>query len=118
MDWSFNISVVFTGIVIVFLVLIILVLLVWLNGVVFFNIKSSKKQESISNPNHKNTSKILYTEHESEQEIVAAISACIGCIISNENPQKTFRIKKTINNSNENRPIWNTAGIYDNIKQI
>ncbi len=118
MDWSFNIAVVFTGIVIVFLVLIILVLLVWLNGAIFSNIKSSKNQENISNNNYKSSPKTLYNESGTEQEIIAAISACINCIMSNENPEKKFKIKKIINNSNGNRPIWSTAGIYDNIKQI
>lgn len=143
MDWSFNLSVVFTGLFVVFLVLILLVGVVWAMGVIFNHIEETKKAKlkstSSTNVNDSNTQNfrsddlnssfaidknISTSMDDSEDlELVACISGCISAIISSEEEDSKGNnyIIKSIKPSpdtlgQKSRPVWGDAGVFDNTK--
>lgn len=131
MDWSFNISVVLTGIVIVFIVLILLVILVKIVGG-FFTLTRSKPNtqpatippkpaEFNSMPNLANAQ-----TNDSDDEIIAVISAAIYSVVSSDrnitgihidnitpcdNKSNSITVNKTFYSSD-----WSHAGVINNTK--
>lgn len=118
MDWTSGISVVLTGVSVVFSVLIILVFLVWAVGKIFISVEASKKQkmkQAAPVPQSKQAPKVEYIEEGISDEVVAAITAAISTVMSSEGNANGFAVK-SIKRVKEGRSAWNSAGIMENTR--
>lgn len=127
-EWGFSLSVVITGLVVVFVVLLLLVGFCILTGKIFTALDSKKKSKAeleIIGGSDGPTA-IPYTSEETappeaepeveegiSAETVAAISAAISVILSEEGNNQPFAVK-SIKRTREARPAWKTAGIQEN----
>lgn len=120
-------SVVVTGIVVVFIALIILIIAVSLFGKIFTKIDDAKKNKSNTNTEVKTqtpVAKAPVVQAVSAAEetvdgipgsVVAAITAAIACVLASEGDAKPF-VVKSIKRVKESRNVWNMAGILENTK--
>lgn len=125
-DWGFSWSVVFTGLVVVFAILILLVLLCTLMGKAFESkdkrksLKDSNSQSSTSSVNSKTnvqggTAVVKMVQDGISEEVVAAITAAVSVIMSEDGIKRPFAVK-SIKRSRDTRSAWNVAGIQDNTR--
>lgn len=127
-DWGFSLSVVFTGLVVVFVVLLLLVGFCILSGKIFTSLDNKKKSKAeleIIGGSDGPTAIFLASKEtappEAEPEVeegisdetVAAISAAISVIMTNEGNNQPFAVK-SIKRTKDARPAWKTAGIQEN----
>ena len=112
-------TVVFTGLVVVFVALILLVLFVSLFGKIFdyINMPKEKKQklnsESEKDNVINNLSAVPDVEDGISDEIVAVISAAVATLNSNSNGI-TYSVKSIKKSDNSSRRAWANAGIMEN----
>lgn len=126
MDWAFVMSVVCTGILVVFIALIVLIIIVQATGKIFQILDEKSKKNEIQvtvAPKAAPTviavpvspAKSVTTDGGITDEIVAAISAAISCVMMADGNNKPFVIK-SIKQSTAGRNAWNMAGISDNTR--
>lgn len=122
MDWGQTLSVVFTGMTVVFLALIILIFVIWLMGKIMAASQNKKKQnaaETIAVTTPAAPAPVQAVAVESENgltdDVVAAIAAAITCVMSAEGNQVPFAIK-SIKRVKEARNAWNMAGVMENTR--
>ena len=101
------ITVLLTGIMIVFSVLILLTLIIKLYGTII-----TKLQNNSSNIKKDTYKHISSSDNEIDDEIVAVISAAVASMYSNEHVYKIKNIKQVFND----RPAWGLASIIENTK--
>lgn len=116
MNSEFIMSVVFTGLTVVFIGLLLLVFFVWLFGK-FFTKKPSLKK--VSKPTEKiqvQTSQPSAPKVENgiSDEVVAVISAAIAAMSSEDG--KTFAIRSIKSTKSTGRSAWATAGVVNNTR--
>lgn len=126
MNISEVMSVVVTGMVVVFLALIILIVVVSLFGKIFTKLDNAKKNKNNSAAEVKpqtpaaNASVVQAVSAAEETDgvsgsIVAAITAAIACVLASEGEAKPF-VVKSIKRVKDSRNVWNMAGIMENTK--
>ena len=129
MDWGSVLSVVVTGMLVVFLALIILIIAVYIMGAIFSAAGNAKKNKTndnqvVSQPKAEpvNTvSAVPVTKAVGEVadgvpgDVVAAITAAVACVLSSEGNTKPFTVK-SIRPVRGARNPWNMAGIVENTK--
>lgn len=117
MDSGYIITVVITGLLVVFLGLFILIAFVSLLGVIF-NKKPNKKKKS---DNVIKQEKIVekpvapLVEDGVSEEIVAVITAAVAAMSSEESSFTIRGIKKA---KNSGRSVWAAAGLQDNTRSF
>ncbi|MFZ2539422.1 MAG: OadG family transporter subunit [Oscillospiraceae bacterium] len=124
-NWGYELAVVIVGLVVVFAVLLILVVLCELMGNTFKNIDKNKKAKLDAKTNETKEDKATsnsvikavanatpVVESGITDDVVAAISAAIACIMGSGNK---FAVK-SINRVKGSRPAWNMAGIAENTR--
>lgn len=122
MDWSwadtFNVAI--TGIAVVFIALIVLILVVWVVGKIFESIDAKKNGNSAGNGKSEvavvSAPKVAgpLVEDGLTDEVVAAITAAIACVMTENGAVKPFRVK-TIQRIGS-RNVWNMAGLMENTR--
>ena len=122
MGWGEMLSVVVTGLVVVFLALIILIIVVSLVGKLFTAKKTTAPKDEPpkvqSQPAAKPVVKaaaVPQVENSISDEVVAAISAAVACVMSEEGEAKPFVIK-SIKRTRGARNAWNLAGLAENTR--
>ncbi len=116
MNSEFIMSVVFTGLTVVFIGLLLLVFFVWLFGKFFTKKPPTKK---VSKPVEKvqvKSSQLSAPKIENgiSDEVVAVISAAIAAMSSADG--KTFAIRSIKATKATGRSAWATAGVVDNTR--
>lgn len=121
-------TVLLTGLVVVFVVLIILTLVIKLYGSSIYNLQNKTKGKNTSkseismqvkNPEVitiKRKSNSSISDEEISGEILAVISAAVFTIYA-LSPEKTYQIKN-IKRSSGVRPVWGTAGVIENTQRF
>lgn len=119
MSGEFIGTVVFTGLVVVFVALLLLVWCVSLFGKIFdyINKPKDKKQKFDSKPEEttviENTEVIPAVEEGINDEVVAVITAAVAALNSNANGI-TYSLKSIKKADNFSRKAWANAGIMEN----
>lgn len=122
MDWQLAGTVIFTGIVIVFVALFILIALCYLTGAIFTGLdrkskERSQKKTAAPTVMPSATPKVQVpapaVEDGIEEETVAAIMAAISMVMGGD--AKSYAVK-SIRRSSVGRPVWAQAGLADNTR--
>ena len=117
-------SVVFTGTVVVFLALAILIVFLYAMGAIFESM-SKKKTTTPSTPVNvapaaapsKQITQAAVSSNGLSNEVVAAITAAISCVWSEEGNTVPFVIKSIKKTSGgPSRKAWNMAGVLENTR--
>lgn len=123
-NWEITWAVVFVGLAVVFAVLLILVFVCFLMGLISVKLNESKQAKNdsaktISTDNKSTPAPIVkavapppVVEDGITDDVVAAISAAISCIMGTDNSFAVKSIKRT----RGSRPVWNLAGINENTR--
>lgn len=119
-DWTQAWSVVLVGLVVVFAVLLILVAICWAMGKIFSAVtggknggtQTGKKSEAAPAPAVKKEAASPIVEEGISDEIVAAISAAVACMMGSGKP---FALK-SVRRAKETRRAWSAAGIAENTR--
>jgi len=119
-DWTQTWSVVLVGLVVVFAVLLILVAICWAMGKIFSAVtggknggtQTGKKSEAAPAPAVKKEAASPIVEEGISDEIVAAISAAVACMMGSGKP---FALK-SVRRAKETRRAWSAAGIAENTR--
>lgn len=119
-DWTQAWSVVLVGLVVVFAVLLILVAICWAMGKIFSAVtggknggtQAGKKSEAAPAPAVKKEAASPIVEEGISDEIVAAISAAVACMMGSGKP---FALK-SVRRAKETRRAWSAAGIAENTR--
>ncbi|WP_262397220.1 OadG family protein [Zongyangia hominis] len=121
MDWNLALSVILSGIVIVFLALVILIAAVLIVGKIMTSIqggdkkpkapKTEKKAEE-AKPAASAPQAAMKVERGIPGEVVAAISAAVASIMGSSS---NFTIR-SVKRAREARPVWSLAGMMKNTK--
>lgn len=119
-NWTETWSVVLVGLVVVFSVLLILVAICWVMGRIFSALtggknggaQAGKKSEAASAPAVKKEAASPVVEDGISDEIVAAISAAVACMMGSG---KSFALK-SVRRAKETRSAWSSAGIAENTR--
>lgn len=119
-DWAFSGTVVLVGLVVVFAVLLILVAFCSITGKIFSSTgKDNKKKADVAPaaPAKSAAAPAPVVEDGIEDEVVAAISAAIACIMGEGVPftVKSISRKKTAASAS-GRPVWSAAGIAESTR--
>ena len=121
-------TILLTGLVVVFVVLIILTLVIKLYGSSIYNLQNKTKGKNTSkseistqvkNPEvitMKSQSNSIISDEEISGEILAIISAAVFTIYTLV-PEKTYQIKN-IKRSSGVRPVWGIAGVIENTQRF
>ncbi len=122
MDWGQALSVVFTGISVVFLILIVLIIAIWAMGKIMgaFTKPAVKTETPAPKAEPVKTEPIVeavtvQSENGLNDEVVAAIAAAVTCVMEAEGNQSGFTIK-SIRRVKGNGNAWNMAGVLDNTR--
>ena len=123
MTGDYILSVVLTGLVVVFIGLILLIIFVWLMGKVFGLINSGKNNNTKPKTVETKVNKVvksaptaaLEIEKGISDEIVAVISAAIAAMSDSESGFVLKSIKKSSANSSR-RSAWGAQGISESTK--
>lgn len=117
-----TLNVVFTGLVIVFLVLLALTFIVKMIGLLIDSITgASKRKKEQAAAETKPPVQPAAVQSDSEEdgipdEVVAAITAAVSYMMQDAGePGKTYAVK-SIKRAREARPVWSMAGIADNTR--
>ena len=119
MDWGFILSVMVTGIAVVFLVLVILIVIM---GKIFESIDNSKKNKTSKElpvkPAAPAAPAPVVTEDSDglTDDVVAAITAAISVVLSSEGEGNKPFVIKSIKRVREARNAWNYAGLVENTR--
>ena len=122
MDWQLAGTVIFTGIVIVFVALFILIALCYLTGAIFTGLdrkskERSQKKTAAPTVMPSATPKVQVpapaVEDGIEEKTVAAIMAAISMVMGGD--AKSYAVK-SIRRSSVGRPVWAQAGLADNTR--
>ncbi len=116
-DWGYVIGVVFTGLVVVFLVLIALVLLLNFMGKIVTSIEKSRNKNINSEQQiikSIDTPKII-TKQKNDNAIIAAITAAVTVMMTKDNKAPPF-IVKSIKKKSIKSFAWGEASIYENTR--
>lgn len=125
-DWGFTLAVVVVGLVVVFAVLLLLVLLCTLMGRAFQSADKNKKAKKDGEVTQSAKSAKPATPVKEQaavavapvvesgigDDVVAAISAALACMMGGESK---FAVK-SIKRARGARPVWNSAGISENTR--
>lgn len=119
-NWTETWSVVLVGLVVVFAVLLILVTICWAMGKIFSSVsggnggekKASKKAEAAPAPAVKKEAAAPVVEEGISDEVVAAISAAIACMMGSG---KTFALR-SVSRARGARSAWSAAGLAENTR--
>lgn len=116
-DWAFSGTVVLVGLVVVFAVLLILVAFCSITGKIFSSSKKDKKKADVAPALKAVSAPAPVVEDGIGDDVVAAISAAIACIMGEGVPftVKSISKKKTVASAS-GRPAWSAAGIADNTR--
>lgn len=118
-DWAFSGTVVLVGLVVVFAVLLILVAFCSITGKIFSSTGKDKKKADVAPvaSAEKKSASSPVVEDGIGDDVVAAISAAIACIMGEGVPftVKSISKKKTAVSA-AGRPAWSAAGIADNTR--
>lgn len=109
-------TVLLTGLVIVFLVLFILIIVIKIYGSVVYNFQNKKKQKEITSTTQnsvENTAvqaEAVYSSDDDEisDEIIAVIAAAVSSMYSTKS-----HVIKSVKRAKNERSSWSTAGLID-----
>jgi sodium pump decarboxylase gamma subunit len=121
MSWPEILNVVITGMVVVFIALVLLIVVVMIAGKIFSatgkkNNKSSNEPQVTSSASaHKNVNSNIAREVENgiPDDVVAAITAAVSCLMTENGVTKPFAVK-SIKRAASVRNVWRFAGVVDN----
>ncbi len=122
MDWQLAGTVIFTGIVIVFVALFFLIAICYLTGAIFKSLDRSgqaRTQKKTASPpvaapaTPEVQAAVPCVEDGIEEETVAAIMAAIAVVMGGD--VKNYSVK-SIRRSSVGRPVWAQAGLADNTR--
>jgi len=127
-DWGFSWAVVIVGLVVVFAVLLILVFLSAMTGKFFASAEARKANKNDTNSKTGITpmmkakpqggvATIDMLQSSLGDEVIAAISAAISIMMSEDGIKKPFVIKSIKKQKNTGN-VWNFAGISENTRQF
>lgn len=122
--WGNTLSVVLTGLVVVFAALVILIFLVWLMGKIFIAIgnKKNKEQEQQKQDARRQAQQAMADQVKTEQagtgqieegippEVVAAISAAVAVVMEESAPGAAYTIQR-VQRAGVGRSAWGNAGL-------
>ena len=109
-NWTETWSVVLVGLVVVFSVLLILVAICWVMGKIFSALTGGKNGGAQAGKKSEAASPVV--EDGISDEIVAAISAAVACMMGSGKP---FALK-SVRRAKETRSAWSAAGIAENTR--
>ena len=123
-NWDLAVNVTVTGILLVFIMLLLLVFILYVFGFVSVTISKSKDKkaqksraaafaEMTANSVVNENTEIVPQQDDSEDEIVAVISAAIASLYQNSNVKPVI---KSIKKSSSRRSSWAKAGISENTR--
>ncbi|MGI5958369.1 MAG: OadG family protein [Massiliimalia sp.] len=122
MGWGEMLGVVVTGLATVFIALILLIIVVTLVGKFFESRNNTKKNNPVKAEVKTAETKpvvkanvVPQVENGISDEVVAAITAAIACMMSDGGEAKPFAIK-SIKRTREARNVWNMAGLVENTR--
>ena len=113
MEWGFIISVMLTGLIVVFVALVILIVIISIFGAV--SSRALKEKNNDAKEEEANVPITIKASEDADSEIVAVISAAVTALRESEGSMVPFKIK-SVKQSGNNRPVWSAAGLYDNTK--
>lgn len=127
--WGNTLSVVLTGLVVVFAALVILIFLVWLMGKIFIAIgnKKNKEQEQQKQDARRQAQQAMADQAKADQvkteqagtgqieegippEVVAAISAAVAVVMEESAPGAAYTIQR-VQRAGIGRSAWGNAGL-------
>lgn len=127
--WGNTLSVVLTGLVVVFAALVILIFLVWLMGKIFIAIgnKKNKEQEQQKQDARRQAQQAMADQAKADQvkteqagtgqieegippEVVAAISAAVAVMMEESAPGAAYTIQR-VQRAGVGRSAWGNAGL-------
>lgn len=127
--WGNTLSVVLTGLVVVFAALVILIFLVWLMGKIFIAIgnKKNKEQEQQKQDARRQAQQAMDDQAKADQvkteqagtgqieegippEVVAAISAAVAVVMEESAPGAAYTIQR-VQRAGVGRSAWGNAGL-------
>ena len=127
--WGNTLSVVLTGLVVVFAALVILIFLVWLMGKIFIAIgnKKNKEQEQQKQDARRQAQQAMADQAKADQvkteqagtgqieegippEVVAAISAAVAVVMEESAPGAAYTIQR-VQRAGVGRSAWGNAGL-------
>lgn len=127
--WGNTLSVVLTGLVVVFAALVILIFLVWLMGKIFIAIgnKKNKEQEQQKQDARRQAQQAMADQAKADQvkteqagtgqieegippEVVAAISAAVAVVMEESAPGAAYTIQR-VQRADVGRSAWGNAGL-------
>ena len=127
--WGNTLSVVLTGLVVVFAALVILIFLVWLMGKIFIAIgnKKNKEQEQQKQDARRQAQQAMADQAKADQvkteqagtgqieegippEVVAAISAAVAVVMEESAPGTAYTIQR-VQRAGTGRSAWGNAGL-------
>ena len=127
--WGNTLSVVLTGLVVVFAALVILIFLVWLMGKIFIAIgnKKNKEQEQQKQDARRQAQQAMDDQAKADQvkteqagtgqieegippEVVAAISAAVAVVMEESAPGAAYTIQR-VQRAGTGRSAWGNAGL-------
>ena len=127
--WGNTLSVVLTGLVVVFAALVILIFLVWLMGKIFIAIgnKKNKEQEQQKQDARRQAQQAMADQAKADQvkteqagtgqieegippEVVAAISAAVAVVMEETAPGTSYTIQR-VQRAGTGRSAWGNAGL-------
>lgn len=123
-DWSIldSLNVMLTGLVVVFIALIILIVIVSLIGRSFARANAQKKAQpaeesapAVAAPAAPAAGVSAAADSVEEEEVVAAITAAIACMMTENGVTRPFRVK-SIRSAGPARNAWNMAGLLENTR--
>ncbi|MBC8610313.1 Na+-transporting methylmalonyl-CoA/oxaloacetate decarboxylase%2C gamma subunit [uncultured Ruminococcus sp.] len=121
-SWAEFFNVAITGIVVVFIALVVLIIIVSIVGKIFSSLDTKKNSNSTGNDQPKVTGSpvpadtvAMEAEDGLTDEVVAAITAAIACVMTENGVTKPFRVK-SIQRAGNSRNVWNMAGLLENTR--
>lgn len=127
--WGNTLSVVLTGLAVVFAALVILIFLVWLMGKIFIAIgnKKNKEQEQQKQDARRQAQQAMADQAKADQvkteqagtgqieegippEVVAAISAAVAVVMEESAPGAAYTIQR-VQRAGVGRSAWGNAGL-------
>ena len=112
-------TVVLTGLLVVFSVLILLTFLIWLYGKIIYSIQSQNKGSADSTSTEKKTDNVATkapmqaaaAPQGISNEVLTVIAAAVASMGSAAGVQYTVR---SVRREGTARPVWRSAGVYEN----
>ena len=100
-------TVLLTGLTVVFSVLILLTIVIKVYGLII-----SKIQNKATKPNTNNLDNVIDDDNDIDQEVLAVIFAAVAHMYSDDSKYKIKSIKRVFTS----RPAWGNASIIENTK--